>query len=216
MAVNRERELKFHIGSLDDFLALRDAADLGTRGQPIRQVNRYFDTSDLLLAGQGIMLRAREAEQCYLTLKCGREVSAGTFDSQEFESVISRSCLLAALESPVSLLDLNVPAIGELTRRVGRPPLEVAGTLVNERLRREFQGRVLELDRMTFPDESENYELEMETDDLASARLWLEELLRARGVRFEPQTLTKFEQLLEWYRTHGDKRSIRPARRESR
>ena len=201
MTVQRECELKFHIEERPDFLDLRDSERWGTRSVPERQVNHYFDTEDLLLAKQRILLRIREAEGCVLTLKCGREVSPGNFDSLEIESEVSPGLLAAAREHPPMLLDLDLPGIDELKRRVGHVALRTAGTLENERVRREIGGWTLEVDRLSFPDGTETYELEIETVDVDGARAWIDRELRSRGMRLEPQRRTKFERLLDWYAT---------------
>ena len=154
MAECRECEVKFRIASRGDYLELRDSARWGTRGPAIRQVNHYFDTSDLDLARRRMLLRIREAETCVLTLKCGEEVSPGNFDSLEIEAPVTRELLERALAHPPSLLDEDLPAVRELSRRLGRPGLVLAGTLVNERVRRDVAGWTLELDRLTFPDGS--------------------------------------------------------------
>lgn len=203
MTANRECELKLCVESREGYLDLREADRWGSRGTPVRQVNYYFDTEDLSLGSQRMMLRVRDAGRCILTLKCGREASPGNFDSAEFEVEIPRQRLEAALERPDSLLDPELSPVAELLARVGRLDLRLAGRLVNERVCREVDGWKLEVDRLTFPDGSESYELELETEDVDRARAWLEEELDARGIAHRPQRFTKFERLLEWYSRHG-------------
>lgn len=198
MSGPRERELKLRIASLDAFLDLRDGTRWGTRSTPQRQVNHYFDTGDLLLARRRILLRIREAAGCVLTLKCGREVSPGSFDSLELERDVDRAVLARALADPATILDLGIAPVGELLRRVGRIPLVVAGTLVNERVRRGVGGWTLEVDRVTFPDGTESFEVEIETEDVERLELWVERELLGRGICVGPQRRTKLEQLIGW------------------
>lgn len=200
MSGARECELKLRIARQSDFLDLRDGPRWGGRAAPERQVNHYFDTLDLELARQRVLLRIRDrdGERCVLTLKCGREVAPGSFDSLELEGEVPSSVLRAALQDPMSILDLRLPAIDELVRRLGRPQLVLAGTLLNERVRRWIGGWTLEVDRVTFPDGSESYELEVESEDQGRLRRWVDEELMAKGLALEPQRRTKFEQLLDW------------------
>ena len=135
MTAQRECELKYRILSAADFLELRDGSRWGTRRAPQQQVNHYFDTRELLLAKQRILLRIREAEETWLTLKVGREVSPGNFDSLEVEHELSKQDATRGLEAPGSLLDLELQAIQELRDRVGHPSLVHIGTLRNERVR---------------------------------------------------------------------------------
>jgi uncharacterized protein YjbK len=195
MKAEREVELKFKIASREDFLDLRDSPRWGSRGSEERQVNHYFDTVDLLLVKSGAMLRIREEGDCTLTLKCGREVSPGLFDSREIESPVGLKILKAAVEEPRSLLELALDPIRELEARFGLPPLVFVGALVNERVRREHCGFHLDVDRLVFPDRSEEYELEIETHEPDRVMEWVSQL----GLWLEPQRLTKLERLLRWY-----------------
>lgn len=199
MTAHRECELKFRILSVADFLELRDGPRWGARRSPQEQVNHYLDTRDLLLARRRILLRIREEGSWRLTLKVGREVSPGNFDSLEIEHELSERDASRCLERPESLLDLELQAIRELRGRVGCPPLVRIGTLRNERVRRDVDGWVLEVDRMRLPDSSELHELEMETEAVEAARAWVRREIEGRGIRLEPLRKTKLERLLDWY-----------------
>jgi uncharacterized protein YjbK len=205
MTAQRECELKFQIPSAADFVELRDGSRWGTPGTPKQQVNHYFDTRELLLAKQRILLRIREEGAWWLTLKVGKEVSPGNFDSLEVEHELPETDAARAFARPETLLDMELEAITELRKRVGRPPLVEIGALRNERVRREVDGWVLEIDRMCFPDSSELYELEMETEAVEAARAWVRREIEARGIRLEPLRQTKLERLLDWHSSHGRK-----------
>lgn len=196
MTSSRERELKFEIVRREDYLELRDGAAWGTRAEPQMQINHYFDTRDDALLRSRTLLRIREAgSRRVLTLKCGVEVRPGFFDSLELESAVSEEELSQALQRPEAMLDWNHGAIGELKKRLGRPALRVSGRLVNERVRRRVALEQLEVDRLTFPDGSEAYELEIETDDVERTEAWLRQAILPRGILLEPQRLTKMERL---------------------
>src|SRR5262249_24104274 len=161
----------------EEFLSLRDAASWGQRGPAVPQLNYYFDTEDLKLARSRAMLRIRSAGDCVLTLKCGPEGRPGYFDSLELEAEIRQGALAAPLRKPGWILDLLLPPIEELKRRFGRLEVSLLGTLQNERVRRTIDGLVLEVDRITFPDGSEIFELEIETDDILRAEAWVDSKL---------------------------------------
>jgi uncharacterized protein YjbK len=167
------------------------------------QINYYFDTSDLKLTRSRTLLRIRKAGECVLTLKCGKEVRPGFFDALELESRIPSASLAALVEEPQAILELAFPAIDELKRRFGKLEISLLGTLHNERVQRTIDGLVLEVDRVAFPDGSELYELEIETDEISRAEAWVERRLLSRGLCLRPQRFTKLEELLSWRRAGG-------------
>ncbi len=201
----RERELKLEIQRREDYLELRDGAAWGTRAAPERQINHYFDTPDDALLKSRTLLRIREeSSKCLLTLKCGAEVRPGFFDSLELESEVSPAALAEALDRPEAMLDWPHEALLELKRRFGRPRLRVSGRLENERVRREVAGERLDVDCLRFPDGSEAYELEIETQDLDRTQTWLTAALRSKGIHLEPQRQTKMERYRRWRQAHED------------
>lgn len=196
-----ERELKFAILSREDFLRLRDSPEWGAPGDTVRQFNYYFDTGDRALLRNRILLRIREdagpsGRRWVLTLKCGRETAAGVFESEEIEEEIPAGALEAARRDPWKLGEIAPRVAAALSERIGRPALGVAGSLENERTRREVGGWILEIDRTSFPDGSESYELEIETERPLAAKAWVEREIEAKGIRLAPERRTKYERLL--------------------
>jgi len=201
MSRKREQELKYRLPRRADFLELRDGARWGPRSEPELQVNHYFDTAESRLLRSRILLRIREVKGTFvLTIKFGREVRPGYFDSLELEAEIERGLALAAASEPDALLRSPLEPIAELLRRTGPLQLISVGRLTNERVRREAAGHVLEVDRMQFPDGSESHELEIETEDAAGAAEWIQGEAARAGLLLEPMSLTKLEQLLAWRR----------------
>jgi len=202
----RERELKYSIPRVEDWRAIRDAPDWGERGSPEVHRNFYFDTEGRDLVRNGSLLRIRvSGAACVLTLKHGREVTPGYFDSAELEAQVAPEALESAVALPASLLDLDMEPIRELLRLHGRPALVFLGTLENERVRRRVEAGgagelVLEVDRMRFPDGSEAHELEIEVgaDQADPAAEWILDKARRRGIRLEPERATKLERFLAW------------------
>ncbi|MGQ9590013.1 MAG: NYN domain-containing protein [Planctomycetota bacterium] len=196
-----EREVKFAIPSREDFLRLRDSPEWGAPGRTVRQFNYYFDTGDRLLGQNRILLRIREdagpsGRRCTVTWKCGRETAPGVFESEEIEEEIPAAALDAARRDPGKLWEISPRVAAALSERIGRRPLGLAGSLENERTRREVGGWILELDRTSFPDGSENYELEIETDRPLEAKAWAEREVEGKGIRLAPERRTKYERLL--------------------
>jgi uncharacterized protein YjbK len=172
----------------------------------VTQTNHYFDTPDRRFLAARVMLRIRESTTALLTLKCGREVRPGLFDSLELESVLEPGELEAILAAPGRIQGLRVPAIDELKRRFGALDIVRVGVLRNVRTRLQGpRGLVFELDRLAFPDESEGYELEVEIaapapgDETEPGRE-VEEIVRRElallGVQAAPERKTKLERLV--------------------
>lgn len=193
----RERELKYRLLEREDYERLVRADDLGRRSPARRQENYYFDTADLRLLKAGAMLRLRREETLRLTFKQGGESQAmeGYFDAVEVECETAPEWLDQVLERPDRLLESPLPPAKEVRERFGRPPLDLVGRLTNQRV--QVAARyLLEVDHLSYPDGSESFEVEIETPDPEGARRWLEETLAARGIRAEPQRLTKLETLM--------------------
>jgi uncharacterized protein YjbK len=193
---HRERELKYVLASRGDYdrlLCLGIGVPLGTE----EQENYYFDTPERSLLEQGILLRLRRSDRLVLTLKHGgeRERAAGYFDALEVEAEAPASLLEAALRRPGVLLELDLPPCAALRERWRGRDLVFAGCLWTTRRRWDVGPFVVEVDRLQFPDASESWELEIETADPETARLWVEREIAARGIRLQPQRRTKREEL---------------------
>jgi uncharacterized protein YjbK len=193
-----EEELKFSLAGPEDHRKLVGPGGLAGFAARHSQVNIYLDSADLLLARAMTMLRIRSVagRRPLLTLKSGTEVEAGYFRSRELETEIPADLLPEIRRRPEALLGLDLAPVRELRERFGEPPLVVIGVLINERSDFRAGGLVLEVDRMTFPDGSEEFEVEVETTDPRQARSWVEAEFRRLGVSATPSRRTKFERLL--------------------
>jgi uncharacterized protein YjbK len=191
----REDEIKFRLAGPEDLRRL--LAGLPGPAAVIAQENIYLDTADLGLARRLAMLRIRVAGQdARLTLKRGTEVEAGYFRSIEVEAALRAEVLAGILADPPTVWRLDLPPVREARSLIGEVPLAVIGKLRNERSAFRAEGFRVEVDRMVFPDGSEEYEVEMETAEPDRARRWLGGELARLGVRAEPGRETKFERLL--------------------
>ena len=197
---NTERELKWSIGSRQDWLKLQEG--LGQVQRELRQKNIYLDTEDAYFASRRSMLRLREENGRWLFVyKRGLSLEAGYFSALEIEEevsaeaaeAISQGQLQAVSEGPVYRqiceegFKGTLQTVGEIVnvRRVW--PLSAAGLEGNEKF---------ELDCTSFDAEHTEYELELETlrADLLQGEVqnWAERL----GVKLSKQRATKYERFL--------------------
>ncbi len=205
----REQEIKYLLQGPDDYQKLAGPGGLsGLLGRE-HQENFYFDTPSLHLADHLTMLRIRTTSSgpARLTLKSGTEVEAGYFRSTEIEAVLSREVLKRVHREPGFLYHLDLKPVKELRARFGELPLVLVGELLNERCRFQSGGFLIELDRMTFPDGTQEFEVEVETRDPGLARAWLLEEFQRLGIRPEPGRQTKFERLVRKIKLPGQGRT---------
>ena len=193
-----EEELKYSLAGAEDHQKLVGPGGLAGPATRHSQVNLHLDAPDHRLARAMTMLRIRSVagRGPLVTLKSGTEVEAGYFRSQEIEEEIPADLLPEIRRRPGRILGLDLAPVRELRERFGEPPLAVIGVLINERSTFRAGGFVLEVDRMTFPDGSEEFEVEVETVNPGQARSWVEGEFRRLGVNAAPSRRTKFERLL--------------------
>ncbi len=191
-----ETEIKLRIRSAEDLARIARALPepLSVR----RQVNHYYDTPDreiqARLAG---MFRVRRENDVWLACaKLGARLAAdGTLQSTEIE--------VPWLPPPdwqptdtQTLWASDLKPIRKLRDELGVADVVYLGAMKNERTVHAFGEVWIELDRLTLPDGTPDYELELETDHPEVVRPELEALLRRVNVPVEPQTRTKFERFL--------------------
>ena len=201
MTDREERELKLAIADLESYRRIRDALP-GFEGE-LRLVNHYLDGDDLPLVKRKVMLRVRTCEGHpggVVTLKSGTTVADGYFRSQEDEEPLTGEEVDLLLRLPAACDGLH-PKARDVVRSalalLGEGDLKVVGKLVN--LRRNYRLApeiVVELDLLSFPDGSQEFELEIETGDPESARRLLDPLLTRLGIGVTPRSETKFQRLL--------------------
>lgn len=192
-----ENEIKLEVSSGEDFRRILEFfSACATEESRDVLVNYYLDTENLALAKQLIMIRVRSAKKNFLTFKNGTQIEDGYFRSTEIEVELDALQLDEALANPCVLFEWNVEPIQELERQIGRVELELIGKLENERTRLRVDDHLVELDRMRFPDLSEEYEIELESERPEEAREWCLTRLSKLGVEVSPSTRTKFHRLL--------------------
>ena len=189
----RETEFKFLLNteSLETLL--------GHLGEPLRErrfVNRYY-TVEEHCGRKDWVLRLRQEEGVgELTLKVGREMEPGVFDSTEFSAAVKVTDLASWEETePLRVLRREISASALLLqgeafnhRRVFRAPIEV--------------GARWEVDSTLLPNGVSFHELEVEVDfstseDLAKLAEKLRGWLRESGVVYEMSDKTKYARFLQ-------------------
>lgn len=201
MSEPRERELKYRFPGREEFArAVRDRR-LGELSRVDSLENHYFDTAEGFLVGRRVMLRLRRADGRFiLGLKIGTEARPGFFDSMELEQTIPPGAARRILAGPSEMYLLDAAPVRALAERFGVLELVSLGAVDVERTTKDEGRHRLEFDRLVFPDGSESFELEIETDQPEAVETWLRGVLVDLRIPLEPQRLTKLEQFVAWRR----------------
>lgn len=165
-------------------------AALGPPRRRIEQLNRYY----LPASPKGVVVRLREEDGALiLTVKGGgRKTPSGVFIKPEANEVIAPEWLLDA-ERTDGIPSLFQAGIMEQVT----PPLEYVGQSRNTRWLFDLHGYVLELDHTYYPDGSDSWEIELETDEIDPAMKLLLDLMARASMRCEPSGQGKFARLLQ-------------------
>lgn len=197
--MNLELEVKYELPDSAAFERLRARLERqASETRTLHQTNHYFDSADRRLARGLAILRIRITDRAILAYKKGEEVEPGQFRSQEFEVALEEAEVETVLADPRALLALPHEPVQELL--VDHPDLVLTqlGTLINHRHVFELDGRRLELDHLRFGDSHEEFELELESDDMAEAARWCQQLLESENLPVLPSRLTKLHRFLRW------------------
>jgi len=176
----------------------------------LAQTNIYFDTTQRALLGTGHTLRVRIDEAVRVTLKGPGRIEAGVSAREETECLADEALTRAAIGGYLTHVDAAVlpVEIGErVTMLVGSAALHPLGASRNERhvgyvqaaavgLDGGFGTLKIEIDRTSYPDGSEGFEIELEHARAAEIEGALASWLAARGVRCERSTDTKFARFM--------------------
>lgn len=189
----QETEFKFLLADRDheSLLCL-----LGEPRRELRLTNRYFTLSEPVQRRDWVLrLRVTNGEAMELTLKIGREVQPGVFDSVEYTQ-------------PVTSVDpkdwVSTEPLEVLRREISTSPLRFQGELRNTR--REFRapiavGEIWEVDSAELPNGETFHELEVEVEandleSLEAGRSDLERWLVSNGIAFRMSDKTKYNRFL--------------------
>ncbi len=202
MSLPRERELKVFFPDQRAFARALSAPELGEFCRRREFTSTYFDTSDLRLARDRAVVRLRSEvgrAAAVLCVKVGREAAAGFFDSIELESELDAQRAESLRATPSLLYSLQVPAVQLLKERYERLSVEEIGSMTTARTEKLMGGLRLEFDRVSFAENGEIFELEVEVSsslEAASVAAQLQATFAKLGLAWQPQRHTKLEQLL--------------------
>ena len=193
MSQHLEQELKYQIAGPAEFeQALRF---LGPPHKLLQQCNFYFsDRPDQPSPDWSLRVRS-ENEAFELTFKRGKKQAAGYFESTEVECPVDPDQAKEFLEQRVWSETLwELPPLARLRQEFGASRLHLLGSLRNQRhYCPQSGGWAAELDITHFPNGQIDYELEVETAEVAAVEAALEPI---RDL-LTPQSKTKFRRFLE-------------------
>lgn len=193
MSTERETELKF---LLDQAAFAKLSSALGPAQRTERFTNRYYSIeppSDR----KDWVLRLREySSRRLLTLKIGREVQPGIFDSTEHTDVVESP-------NPEDWMDTSVMRV--FRKEVSQLPIKIQGTVVNQRSVYATPlgfGNFWELDRTEYPSGEVFWELEVEVPFFANEELEqrskeISAFLESLKIGFQPSRQSKYARFLK-------------------
>ena len=183
-----ETELKYRLES--DIETTRLEAFLGEPVARLLLATRYW----LPTAPPGAAVRLREVDGATeASVKRSDRVPVdGLFIHDEQAERLDAGAAVAFISGELPIDELP------LVSRTGlRGPFRYVGLVLTRRHVYHVDGLPLEVDRVTFPDGCEDFELEVETPDAAALRSKLMDLAARAGVALRPSRKTKLGRLLD-------------------
>lgn len=195
--VRREVELKYRLKGAEDFRKL--CRRLGKPQADFEQVNHYFQSADGKIPGVKGVIRIRlEKGRALFSVKLGGSLDEGLLSALEYEEPWKGP--LDVMPPPASeFWDHGYEGMQAIEQEVGgRFQLVWAGKMVNRRKVYPFEEDLfLEIDASLYPDGTEDFEVELETEQPEKDRNRLVNLLDRLLIRYEPQTATKYQRFLQ-------------------
>jgi len=192
-----EIEVKINLQNEDFYRRLIDLLDV--KSEPVLQSNYFFDTKDSILAKNQWALRLRfEKDTAIFTLKGGRRSSPeGLSIRTEIEGEIEfESADRLRTRGSLEITELPANIHDRLEDPVANRPLELLYSFRNYRhkvpVSHSGGDYVFEIDRTEFPDNSIDYELEIEIE---SENSYHETLAAARAILFQADVPFEFQPL---------------------
>lgn len=194
-----ETELKFALADREDYERILKI--LGPPRAVREQTNHYFlgDEAGILDRGEA-MLRLRTVAQgpAVLAFKDRLVREGALFRSREFEGALDDETSARLLAGEIDPLTLETSPASEARAVLGKGPLRLGGVSRTKRSELVLDSdEVLEVDASTFPGGRQDWEIELETRDPASAQRHLRGLLGRMSIVLRPQTRTKFRRFLD-------------------
>lgn len=196
MADREETELKYRLAGERSYRKL--CAFLGPPAEEWEQINHYYQSEDGTIPGQQGVIRIRaEKGSVLLTVKRAGSLLGGLARALEVE-VPWQGTREAFPPDSAALWASGHAGLQALAAEHGGPfRLVHVGRMVNRRKTYRLEGGLsLEVDASRYPDGARDFEVELETPHPEQDRPKLLEILRRAGVRFFPQTETKYQRFL--------------------
>lgn len=202
MAIGIESELKLGLVSPDDLDLL--LAALPAPKDVLLQRNFYYDTPNGRLSTARIMLRVREegvrgAEPTAIAAaKRRKNRETARFVAEEIECVVPPALWLQIQAGTLDLATVDNEVLAWVRKEMGGlSTLSMLGVVANERTRVHVGAFLFEVDRTTFPDDSVDVEVEVETTDIEGARRAVEAVAKTAGVPLFDQLKGKHRRFRE-------------------
>jgi uncharacterized protein YjbK len=207
-SAGKEIELKFRVDGDSQLQALATASR-GRAGEPLKQVNHFFDTKDGNLNASKYTLRLRDENGRFLLTAKGpeRKSADGTRSEKAEEErpveVTVANAILSGAESPLTVLErvtsTDIPVLKAIRATIGAKPLVYVGNFKNTRtpvtalieVKGQQRPVVFEMDRTEFPNGRVDHEVEVELKgqlgdaDADAAEKAVRALLDRAGIRPE-------------------------------
>lgn len=182
-----ETELKFLLQ--DDDAARRLEAGLGEPTARLSMATRYW----LPQTGDGVAVRLREiGGATEATIKSAREdPKDGLFINDERSEQLDAGVAVAFISG-----ELPIEALPLVVRAGLEGPFRYVGLVLTQRNVYRVDGLPVEVDRVTYPDGTQEFEVEIEAPDAAARRGEIAALAAEAGVLLTPSTRTKLGRLL--------------------
>lgn len=196
MADREETELKYRIAGERAYRRL--CSFLGPPAEEWEQINHYYQSEDGTIPGKEGVIRIRaEKGRVLLTVKRAGSLLGGLAKSVEVEAPWKKKGGVFPPDGD-SLWGAGHAGLQALAAEHGGPfRLVHVGRMMNRRKTYRLQGGLLlEVDASRYPDGARDFEVELETAEPERDRPKLLEILRRAGVRFFPQTETKYQRFL--------------------
>lgn len=190
--ISMEQEIKIHLLSREDYQKTID--NMTGLINTEEQTNYYFDTSNHYLRDNHVMLRIRKkGDKNILTFKQGLSLENGYFQAEEKEVVVSNADVDKIFNNPALLINYFDSPL--LTGSVCAG-LYLLGNIKTIRSTYLLKNFIIEIDKVTFPNGKEDYEIEIETDNPGEARTVIFHFLDSCTINCIAQKHTKYERFL--------------------
>ncbi len=192
-----EKELKLKILNKDDYLKIAKTVQDKYDAAISLQKNFYYDTENMMLLKNKSILRARiEKDKVIITFKKQKEVKDGYFISEEIEETAQIGELEMVLSGEKYILDLCSDCKKIIEDLINNEKLVLVGKMKTERTYFYYDGIKFELDKVNFGDDTFDYEIEVESENMEEANKKLKGFLQKLKIKFKVQEKTKFQRLL--------------------